>query len=1469
MPAHSRASRLKPAALLIAAGLTVAASTLTLHSADDALGYHPVAYAIRGAKIVVAPGKTIDGGTIVVRKGVIEAVGPGDSVKIPYDAEVIEGKGLTVYPGFLDLYTSLGQAVGTVRSKVGAGRTIKYAENAWPRTPTDNRLGMTPEFEVATVLDLPDATADERRRLGFTDLVAAPTGAIATGQSAFASTSGLPRREAIVKSPLALHIHVSQPSEPTPALTPDPNDPPAIATRRLRATGAIGYPTALMGVVAHLRQAMLDSEHAHILDKFYEEKGGPRPPFDAALKALHAARTRAIPVWWEANTRDEILRALDLADEFGTSAVIVGGHEAGKAADALKAKGVPVVLKLDYPDEPRVPTETEYRNRPEAEREEPLRVLADRNAKWKARAGTAAALARAGVPFAFATDGIAKAETFPAQVRKAIAQGLSKDDALDALTRRAASIAGLDKRLGTLEVGKLGHVVVMTAPFDDERAKVRYVLADGIKFDMEKTPAAAANKGGGAAGKGGFGKGRGAPGGAPGKELARKDATDDEPDSHEKAEAKKEGETGGEPAKKETAEKGQTSKNVDAARKKGDARKKDEPARPFVDVASELEADRKPKIHTGGNVLIKDAVILTVTKGTIPRGSILVKDGKIAAVGPDVTAPDGVKVIDANGLVAMPGIIDTHSHMAIAGGVNEGSLSIVPEVRVKDVVSGDDEGVYRALAGGTTAGRLLHGSANTIGGQDAVVKFKHGVPGREMLIKGNPQGVKFALGENVTRRQGRFPNTRMGVEAVIERAFDEARAYKAEWEGYGAAKAKGEAIPSPRRDLRLEALAGILDGAIKIHSHCYRNDEILMLLRTASKYGVRVQSLQHVLEGYKVAAEIAAHGASASTFSDWWAYKVEAFDAIPFNAALLTQAGANVCIKSDSEELVRHLYLEAAKMMKYGGVPEAQALAMITINPARELGIDGRMGSIEVGKDADIALFNGHPFDGFSRCELSLIDGEVGFQRKTADGRLAKPLAGDHASIAVPATRSKPLDLAADPQGRYAIKGATIHRVSGPDIADGMIIIVGGKIESVGGPGLSVPAGVKVVDASGLDVWPGLIDAGSALGLFEIGSLQETQDAADSAQFEPELRASTALHPDSEIIPVVRANGVLSTFVQPSGGVIAGQGCVIDHDGWVPSDMVVLDRAGLIVNIPRYIPQNPDGPRRGFGRFGGGGEGGDPNARRKEALDAIKDQFRLALDYDKVRSAALAAHAPAPTPDPRLSALVPYARGEKPVIFGASRRVEILDALAIAKELKLKAIISGGSDAWKVASALKAANVPVIVAGTLYTPLSPTDPYDAPYANPARLHEAGVTVAIRSGSGDQGTAARNLPYEAATAVAYGMPEAEALKAVTITPAKLLGVDSQLGSLDVGKRANLVITAGHILKPTTEVKGLFLSGKPMPPESRHTRLYAKFQRRLAEIKAGVARPGLETPDSTSPDKPRPVPATAGGAGSGDD
>lgn len=1441
-------ARARSVVLGLAAVLSVSAAPLLSASADGPAGsgYRPPAYAIQGATIVVGPTATIAPGTVIVRDGVIEVVGPADKVEVPFDVETIDGKGSYVYAGLLDLFTTLGQPAGVVRSQTGAGRPIDPSDQALARTPPDNRNGLTPEFEVARVLDLPGSVAEERRKLGFTDLLVAPAGAIATGQSALVSLSGLPRREAIVRSPVALHVNLRPPFEPTanPSADAEADDDHPFLSTRDRTRGAPKYPLVLMGAIAHLRQAMLDAEHEQALQAEYATKGGKRPAFDPALQALHAAGTKALPVWWEANTRDEILRVLDLADEFGTTAVIVGGHDAGQVADRLKEKDIPVVLRLDFPDEPRVPTEAEYRQRDPADREEPLGVLANGAAKWKERVGTAAALAKAGVRFALASDGLGKVESFPAQLRKAIAAGLGPEAALDALTRRAAEIAGLGDRLGTIEPGKLGHLVVLTAPLGDERARARYVLIDGLKFDLEPSSGRARRPGANEA--------------KPEAPKANEPPKPAEAPKAETAQAKLAAPAANAPQPVPPAmAQPPTPLNPPAPAPAATPPRtpEDQPPAPFIDVATEFDEGRRPKIKTGGNVLIKDATILTITWGTIAKGSILVRNGKIAEVGTAVAVPEGAKiaVIEASGLVAMPGIIDTHSHIAAQGGINEWSQSIVPEVRVKDVIVGDDPAIYRALAGGTTAARILHGSANAIGGQDAVLKLRYGQPGRDLILRDAPQGVKFALGENVIRERGRFPNSRMGLEAAIERAFEEARAYRDGWRAHEAAQAPGKAGVPPRRDLRLEALAGILDGSIKIHCHCYRSDEILMLLRLASRHGVRVQSLQHVLEGYKIAPEIVAHGASASTFSDWWAFKLEAYDAIPFNAALLTQAGANVCIKSDSEELMRHLNLEAAKMVKYGGATEAQALAMITLNPARELGLEGRLGSIEPGKDADIALFNAHPLDAFARCELALIDGEVWFQRRAESGGKIAPRPGDHTAMPVPPSnvRARNVEIAPNPKGVYALVGARLHPVSGPDIEGGTLVIDNGKIAAIGGPEARVPAEAQTIDAHGLDVWPGLVDAGTVLGLYEIGSLAETRDDADSAQFEPELRTSSALHPDSELIPVTRANGVLTAYVQPNGGLISGQGCVIDLNGWVPREMVLADEVALNVTIPRHIPTPGDGshPPRG-----------DAGAARQERLDAIIEEFHRALAYDKIRAEALARQAPPPAPDPRLAALVPYAKGLKPVIFRASHRAEILSALKIAEELKLKAIVSGGADAWKVADALKAAKVPVLVAGTLELPSESTDPYDAPYANPARLFEAGVPFAIRSRQGgpEQATAGRNLPYEAATAVAFGLPEAEALKAVTLAPAQILGIADRVGSLEVGKRANLVVTAGHVLQPTTEVKALFLDGKPLAPESKHTRLYARYQQRLAEVKAGLAPLGLD-PEPSRTAAPMPMPA----------
>ena len=406
-------------------------------------------------------------------------------------------------------------------------------------------------------------------------------------------------------------------------------------------------------------------------------------------------------------------------------------------------------------------------------------------------------------------------------------------------------------------------------------------------------------------------------------------------------------------------------------------------------VGSSSVSRATPPADADSVILIQDATILTVSHGIIENGSILIKDGKIAEVGSSIKAPTGARLIDATGQFVMPGIIDCHSHIAIEGGVNEGSVSVSSIANIAEVLDSDDVGIYRDLAGGVTTANILHGSANSIGGQTIVIKLRWGQPAAKLPFEGALPGIKFALGENPKRsnfsipgQPKRYPATRMGVEETIRGAFTEARDYKNSWEAYRKRISGGEknALP-PRRDLRLEPLVEVLNGKRYVHAHCYREDEILMLLRVAKEFGFKVRTFQHVLEGYKVADELAAAGAGASTFSDWWAYKVEAYDAIPYNAAMMTKRGVVVSVNSDDAAEATHLNQEAAKSMKFGGLTHDEALKLVTINPAMQLGIDKRVGSIDVGKDADLVIYNHDPLSAYAVAQKTIIDGRVLFDR--------------------------------------------------------------------------------------------------------------------------------------------------------------------------------------------------------------------------------------------------------------------------------------------------------------------------------------------------------------------------------------------------------------------------------------------------------------------------------------------------------
>jgi len=395
-------------------------------------------------------------------------------------------------------------------------------------------------------------------------------------------------------------------------------------------------------------------------------------------------------------------------------------------------------------------------------------------------------------------------------------------------------------------------------------------------------------------------------------------------------------------------------------------------------------------------IAIQNATILTVTHGTI-KGSILVRDGKIAEVGDKVLVPSGATVIDATGQYVIPGMVDAHTHIAADGGVNEGSISDSSMVDIRDVLNPEDIALYRALAGGETTIHILHGSANAVGGQCVTIKTRWGKDAHGLIFQGAPPGIKFALGENPKRSgnptgrtatgaapAARYPATRMGVEDTIRQAFTDAKAYQAEWNEYRAKVARGENAIPPRKDLRLEPLVEVLQGTRIVSCHGYRADELLMMLHVAKDFGFKIDMFVHGLEGYKIADEIAAQGATVTTFSDWWIYKVEAADAIPYNAAILAKKGILVSLNSDDAELMRHMNIEAAKIMKYGGLSENDALATVTLNPAKQLRVDKWVGSIDAGKDADLAIYDRYPLSASAKVLKVLIDGTVYFDRDKA-----------------------------------------------------------------------------------------------------------------------------------------------------------------------------------------------------------------------------------------------------------------------------------------------------------------------------------------------------------------------------------------------------------------------------------------------------------------------------------------------------
>jgi imidazolonepropionase-like amidohydrolase len=953
---------------------------------------------IEHATVVVKPGQRIQDGAILLENGWITAVGKAGELTAPTGTTRHDATGAVIYPGLID--------AGLVVDSDAAAKSVADDASAhWNRK-------VTPQVRV---VDLPVVAAGVRkelREMGFTMAAVHPDSGIFRGQSA-----------------VLLLAEEDRKAEP---VLPDSGQVIAFEYRDDEGGGgdrASRYPASLMGAMALVRQTLHDAVWQQACqDAWTLAPAGKDPPErSAALAALQPAVRGTVPVVFDVGSELDLLRAADIAREFGLKARVLASGTEFRRLDQVAATGLPLVVPVEFPKVPDVAD-------PRLDEGVSLRDLAT----WALAPRNLKMLLDAGVDASLGTHRLKGRGEFPSRVRRMMREGLDEDAVLACLTTRPAAQLGLDRVTGTLEPGRMANLVVMDGPLFGEKTKVlstwvagvpslvhqpvRFAFegpftlkAEGVELTgiidpkgksitlerqppMPETPAAAPDA---------EDKGQPQPPKAP--EPVKYAAERVQMDLDRVAFTLKGEALGQQGLLRCTA--AVVGEGVQGVAETSDGRSiaftwtrraADKPAEVAVAEGSKPAATEDPlafiprTVPLGEygfleppprqDVLVRNATLWTCgPAGRLDGADLLVVDGKVKAVGRGLKAPEGVSVIDATGKHVTPGLIDCHSHTGIDGGVNEWTHNDTAEVRIGDCINPDAPGWYRQLAGGLTVANQLHGSANPIGGQNSVVKLRWGGGAEDFRLEGAKPGIKFALGENVVRPRGRYPNTRMGVESLLRDSFRAARAYAAEraaWEALPA-DARARTTP-PRRDLQLDTLAEILACERLVHCHSYRQDEILMLLRLADDFGFTVGTLQHVLEGYKVADEIARHGAGASSFSDWWAYKMEVMDAIPSNGSLMRDVGVLVSFNSDSDEMARRMNMEAAKAVRYGGCPPEEALKFVTINPARQLRIDARVGSLEPGKDGDFVIWSADPLSSFALAESTWIEGHKLFDRDQA-----------------------------------------------------------------------------------------------------------------------------------------------------------------------------------------------------------------------------------------------------------------------------------------------------------------------------------------------------------------------------------------------------------------------------------------------------------------------------------------------------
>ncbi|MEO6548875.1 MAG: amidohydrolase family protein [Ferruginibacter sp.] len=924
---------------------SISITAQSTYPVNDIANPREACYVFINATIVKDAHSTLSNAMMVIRQGKIESVGV--SITIPKDAVVVDCKGKYIYPSFIDIYSDYGTP--TIKNEaVGSGRSAQMLSNT--KGAYGWNQAIRSETDISTTFTVNETKAKELRNNGFGTVLTHQMDGISRGTGAMVTLADEKENKVMLREKASANYSFDKGSS-----TQD-------------------YPTSLMGAIALLRQNYLDAQ-------WYKT----RPVSEGINFSLEAfTGNQSLPQIFEGNDKWSDLRADKVGDEFGVQFIIkAGGNEYQRMAE-IKATNAAFIVPLSFPQAMDVEDPTDAR----------FVSLADLK-HWEMAPSNPAAFEKANIRFAITSNGLKENSSFFSNLRKSIQLGLSEQRALEALTQTPAVLLNMYDKVGSLDAGKIANFLISSGPVFAEKTIIlqnwvqgnKYIVKEeGWKDNRGNYKLVVNNEPYQLEVKGEQGKPSAA---LLSKDTIKTDLVINDPIIKINFSFKKDSNAvtrlSGVVSGDKWSGTGQLANGQWinwTAEKTGDMKI-------LPDSTKGKKADSSAKINAlitfpfsgygfremprQENILIMNATVWTNEKeGILTNTDVLLKNGKIASIGKNL-ADASAKIIDGTGKYLSAGIIDEHSHIAASGSINECSQSVTSETRVGDIIDPEDVDIYRQLSGGVTSSHILHGSCNTIGGQTQLLKLRWGANAEQMKFANWDPFIKFALGENVKRSyspaNSRFPDTRMGVEEVLADAFTRAKDY----EKSGAGK---------RKDLELDALVEILNKKRFITCHSYVQSEITALLRVADKFNFRVNTFTHILEGYKVADKMKAGGSAASTFSDWWSYKMEVIDAIPQNAYIMQKAGLTVAINSDDAEMARRLNQEAAKSVKYANMDEQDALKMVTLNPAIMLHVADRTGSIRVGKDADLVLWSDHPLSIYAKAEKTIVDGIVYFDRE-------------------------------------------------------------------------------------------------------------------------------------------------------------------------------------------------------------------------------------------------------------------------------------------------------------------------------------------------------------------------------------------------------------------------------------------------------------------------------------------------------